>query len=258
MNPAESAALLSAALFVGLVVCLEIGFRVGHTVSHRNADSFHEGIGAIEAAVFALLGLLLAFSFSGATSRLDSRRELIVKEANAIGTAYLRLDLLPPDSQASMRQQFRLYLDARLKAYDTIPDLAAAEREFARAAEIQQEIWKHGVMASSTDATHNSARLLLPALNDMIDVTTSRSIGLRTHLPALVLALLLCVALLSGLLAGYAMAKRQERSWLHMLVYAAIVSVTIYTVLDLDSPRSGLIRLDAADQAMRQLQGSIR
>jgi uncharacterized membrane protein YfcA len=73
-----------------------------------------------------------------------------------------------------------------------------------------------------------------------------------------VLALQLCVALLSGLLAGFALAKRQHRSWLHMLVYAAIISVTVYTVLDLDSPRSGLIRLDAADNAMRQLRQSIR
>ena len=257
MNPAESA-LLSLLVFVGLIACLEIGFRLGHSRSQSHGDSLQEGVSTIEAAVFALLGLLLAFSFSGATSRLDSRRDLIVKEANAISTAYLRLDLLPPAEQASLRQQFRVYLDARLKAYDTLPDIAAAEREFTRSNAIQQEIWKQAVTASRTDTSHNSTRLLLPALNEMIDVTTSRSIGLRTHLPSLVLILLLCVALLSGLLAGYAMAKRQQRSWLHMLVYAAIVSVTIYTVLDLDSPRSGLIRLDAADQAMRQLQESIR
>jgi hypothetical protein len=258
MNPAGSAAVLSAALFVGLIVCLEIGFRLGLARSRSNADLRHEGIGAIEAAVFALLGLLLAFSFAGATSRLDNRRELIVKEANAIGTAYLRLDLLSPEDQTGMRERFRSYLDARLKAYDALPDLKVTEQEFLRCSEIQQEIWTQAVAASKRDATHNSARLLLPALNDMIDVTTSRGISLRTHLPRLVLALQLCVALLSGLLAGFALAKRQHRSWLHMLVYAAIISVTVYTVLDLDSPRSGLIRLDAADNAMRQLRQSIR
>ena len=92
----------------------------------------------------------------------------------------------------------------------------------------------------------------------MIDVTTSRTIALRTHLPVLIFVLLTWVALLSGLLAGYAMAKRKSRSWLHVILYAAVVAVTIYAVLDLDDPRSGLIRLDAADNALRQLRNSIR
>ena len=74
-------------------------------------DSAYEGIGAIEASVFALLCLLLGFSFAGGTSRLDSRRQLIVEEANAIGTAYLRLDLLVTEGQLEMRHLFREYLD---------------------------------------------------------------------------------------------------------------------------------------------------
>ena len=73
----------------------------------------HEGIGVIEASIFALLGLLLGFSFAGGTSRLDERRELIVKEANAVSTAYLRLDLLPAAEQPEMRHLFRVYLDTR-------------------------------------------------------------------------------------------------------------------------------------------------
>jgi hypothetical protein len=102
------------------------------------------------------------------------------------------------------------------------------------------------------------ARVSLPALNEMIDITTTRMIALRTHLPVLIFALLTCVALLSGLLAGYAMARRKSRSWMHMLLYAAVISSTVYTLLDLDSPRSGFIHLDAADAALRQLKDSLR
>jgi hypothetical protein len=77
---------------------LRWGFRLGIAGNDTYAELTHEGVGAIEAAVFALLGLLLGFSFACATSRLDAKRELIVQEANAIGTAYLRLDCFPPVS----------------------------------------------------------------------------------------------------------------------------------------------------------------
>ena len=84
MNPSEWAIALSVSVFFGIIACMEAGFRLG---TRRHADSAYEGIGAIEAAVFALLGLLLGFSMAGGMSRLDHRRELIVTEANAIGTA---------------------------------------------------------------------------------------------------------------------------------------------------------------------------
>ncbi|MGH2592768.1 MAG: DUF4239 domain-containing protein, partial [Anaerolineae bacterium] len=205
-----------------------------------------------------LLGLLLAFSFATGISRFDARRQLIVTEANAIGTAYLRLDLLPINDQLELRQLFRTYLDTRLRAYEQLPDLQAAEQELARAAETQQKIWSRAVTASQSDPSHIAARLLLPAINEMIDITTARTIALHTRLPALVFALLICISLLSGLLAGYAMAKRRSRSWPHMLLYAVVVAVTIYTVLDLEYPRSGFIRLDAADKALTELRDSIR
>jgi hypothetical protein len=82
MNPAQWAVVLSMGIFVGLVACLEVGYRIGRRSSQQHPELAHEGIGVIEAAVFALLGLLLGFSFAGGTSRLDSRRQLIVQEAN--------------------------------------------------------------------------------------------------------------------------------------------------------------------------------
>lgn len=256
MNVTPWALPLSLFLFVAIIACLDVGFRIGRR--HADGES-HEGVGAIEAAVFGLLGLLLAFSFSGGTSRLDARRQLIVEEANAIGTAYLRLDLLAASDQAAMRSLFRDYLDARLRVYQVLPDLAAAGQDMAQAATIQQAIWSRAVAASRTEEGASPvALLLLPAINEMIDVTTSRAVALRTHLPSLILSLLVAVALLSAFLAGYAMAKRRRRSWLHIVIYALAVTVTTYAVIDLDYPRSGLIRLDAADEALTALRQSIR
>jgi len=257
MNPAHVAFVISTALFFGIIVCLEIGYRIGRRGLVKNHASTHEGIGVIEAAVFALLGLLLAFSFAGGTARLDTKRQLIVQEANAIGTAYLRLDQLPPDEQPPIRRLFRDYLDARLRVYEKLPNLEAAEQELARVAELQHDIWSRAVAACRSDPTQNAARLLLPAINEMIDVTTARKIALYTQLPRLIFILLTVVALTSGLLAGYAMAKRMSRSWLHMVLYAAVIAVTVYAVLDLEYPRFGLIRIDEADRALIQLRDSI-
>lgn len=111
---------------------------------------------------------------------------------------------------------------------------------------------------AARDPTQESTRLLLPALNEMIDVTTSRAIALEIHLPALIFCLLIGIALLTALLGGYAMSKRQSRSWLHMLLYAAIISVTICVIFDFDNLRFGLIKVDAADKALLQLRNSIQ
>ena len=257
MNPALQA-VFAVALFAGMVACLEVGFWAGRRQAHKPGVDVREGIAAIEAAVFALLGLLLGFSFAGGMSRLDVRRELIVQEANAIGTAYLRLELLTPDQQQEMHQIFREYVDARLRFYEKLPVESEAVVELARGTQLQQQIWSHAIVDARSDSTQNVARLLLPAVNEMIDVTTARSVALRTHLPALILWLLVVIALLSGMLAGYAMGTRQHRSTMHMLLYAAVVALTVYAVLDLDSPRSGFVRLTAADQALGELRQSMR
>lgn len=157
-----------------------------------------------------------------------------------------------------MRHLFREYLNSRLDAYQKLPDMNAVDAELSHASHLQQEIWSKAVIAGSSDPTQNVDRLLLPALNDMVDVTTSRTIALHTHLPPLIFGLSVAVALLSGLLAGYDMAKRRRRSWLHIMLYSLVIALTVFTFLDLDYPRFGLIRLNAADNAMLGLRDSIR
>ena len=105
----------------------------------------------MDGAVFALLGLLIAFTFSGASSRFDTRRQLIVEETNDIGTAYLRLDLLPADLQPALRESFRRYLDARIEVYRKLPDIAAAKKSLAKADELQRQIWRQAIVASRAE-----------------------------------------------------------------------------------------------------------
>ena len=252
-----AALVLFVGLFSGILISLEVGYRIGRRGSRRIPERGFEGVGAMEAAIFSLLGLLLAFSFSGATSRFDARRQLIVQEANAIATAYQRLDLAPTD-QSELRRLFRDYVDTRLQGFQQILDRPRADEQFARAAQIEKEIWTRALAAGREDPTQNVSRLLLPALNQMSDVANQRAIALETYMPEAVFWLLVGVVLMSGILAGHGMARRPRRSWLHMLLFSAIISLTITVMFDFNYPRYGLIRIDTADRLLLQLRDSMR
>ena len=247
---------LAISLFFGMLLLLEWGRRLGARRLAHDPAGAHAGVGAVEGAVFGLMGLLVAFTFSGAASRFDSRRQLIVQEANDIGTAYLRLDLLPAESRDRLREKFRVYLDSRLETYRKLPDVQAAEAELARSAVLQNEIWSLAVAAVRSEPP-STTTVLLPALNAMIDITSTRTGAARLHPPRGHLPMLTLLALVSSLLAGYGMGGGKTRSWLHMVAYAAITAGAVYVILDLEYPRIGLIRLDAFDQVLVDLRKSM-
>ena len=253
------ASLLALGLMLGMLVLLEVGRRMGDRRLANDPDGARAGTGTVEGAVFALLGLLIAFTFSGAASRFDARRDLIVQETNAIGTAYLRLDLLPAGAQPALRDLFRRYVDSRLETYRKIPDVEAVKAELARSTALQGEIWTQAVAASRLEgAPPPAAMLLLPALNDMIDITTTRAMAARMHPPLVIFAMLFGLGLASALLAGYGMAGGKSRNWLHMIGFAAVMAVAVYVILDIEFPRLGLIRVDAFDQALVELRASMK
>jgi hypothetical protein len=239
-----------------MLICLELGRRLG--AARREAEGEGGGIGAVDGAVFGLLGLLLAFTFSGAADRFDSRRELIVQEANAIGTAWLRLDLLSPDARETLRARFRDYLDSRLLIYRKVPHLAAVQAELRRSGELQAEIWTLAIGATRAEGSPPQM-LLLPALNEMFDITTTRTAAAFRHPPPVVFAMLAGLCLLSALLAGFGMAGRAgPRPWLHMGAYALVMSMAFFVIMNLEYPRLGLIRVDIADQVLVDLRASMK
>ena len=259
MNFALSAFLITLGLFLGLLLLLEVGRRIGTRRRTQDPEGAAAGTGPIDGAIFALLGLLLAFTFAGAASRFDVRRSLVVEETNAIGTAYLRLDVLPASAQPPMRDLFRRYVDARLEAYRKLPDMQAVLAELNRANQLQGEIWSQAVAAGRMEGAPPTATiLLLPALNQMIDITTTRTMAGQTHPPVVIFIMLFGVALASALLAGYDMAGGKSRNWLHMVGFAAVLAMAVYVILDIEFPRLGFIRVDAFDQALVELRQSMK
>lgn len=259
MDIMTEAGLFAGGLFIGMLACLEIGRRMGIHRLAKDPERAMSGLSAVEGAVFGLYALLIAFTFSGAPARYDTRRQLIAEEANAIGTAYLRLDLLSADSQPALREHFRRYLDSRLETYRKLPDVEAARAEFAKSATLQGEIWAQATAATRLPASHsNAAMLLLPALNQMIDITTTRTMALRIHPPLVIFGLLFVLALLCSVLAGFGMAGSKQRSWLHILAFASITVVSVYVILDIEYPRMGFIRLDSYDQVLVELRETMK
>lgn len=239
---------LITTLFVAMFALISAGRRLGEG---RKAD----GLGAIDGAVFGLMGLLIAFTFGSAAVRFETRRNLIVEEANDIGTAYLRLDLLPADAQPPLREAFRRYVDVRLAVYRKLPDLDATQAELSRMAELQQQIWTGSVAGCRRSESPAACMLLLAALNDMIDVTTTRTVAFQTHQPAVVFLMLVLVMLACSVLAGFGMgAGGGGSSRVHAICFAAVLALAFYVILDLEYPRIGLIRVDWMDRILEDVR----
>lgn len=259
MEPPVPPLLFTLLLFIGMLILLETGRRLGIRRRPKESEGERSSLGTVEGAVFALFGLLMAFTFSGAASRFNEKRMLIAEEANTIETAYLRLHLVPREAQLALQDLFRRYLDSRLETYRRLPNMQSAETEMAMSKQLQEDIWTHAVTASLLPNAHPDAgKLLLPALNNMIDISTTRTMALQLHPPRIIYALLFGLGLICSLLAGYRMSTGQYRSWLHIFGFTVITVIIVYVILDVEYPRSGLIRLQSADKVLVQLRQNMK
>ena len=238
----------SALLLLPAMIVL---MQLGHSLRVRRKAAPQSS--AIEGAVFALFGLLLAFTFSGAVARYDAHRQLVLQESNDIGTAYLRLDLLRPEDQPPLRQLFRDYVHSRLGLFQGVSNEISASTEA-----LQQRIWSASVSAAAAPgANPDATKLLLPALNDMIDITATRQNAFHMHPPAAIYLLLFVLSGGCAFVAGYGM-NSPERSWFYSIALALAVTLTVYATLEIEYPRQGLIRLTGSDETFFQLSDSIR
>jgi hypothetical protein len=245
-------------LFLAMLLFLELGRRIRLGMRGKQHEEGSAGLGAVEGALFGLMGLVIAFTFSGAASRFDEKRSLIVEEANDIGTAYLRLELLPESAQQQLREKFRRYVDARLESYRTMPSVAGVIPQMESATELQEDIWRQSIAATREAGNPQAALLLLPALNAMFDIANTRSWATQLHPPPIIFFLLAALALVCSLLAGFGMAGDKAHSWVHIIAFAIVLTVTVYVIIDMEYPRVGFIRVDPFDQALVDVRASMK
>jgi hypothetical protein len=242
-----------------MLILLEAGRRLGLSRRLKESEGEKGNLSTIDSALFAMFGLLVAFTFSGAALRFNEKRMLIAEEVNTIETANLRLHLVPEEAQSELKGLFHRYVDSRLETYRRLPNMEAAKLEMAQSKRLQEEIWTKAVAATRLPDSHPDAgKLLLPALNNMIDIDTTRTMALQAHPPQIIYALLFVLGLICSLLAGYQMARTQRRSWLHILGFTIITVIIVYVIIDVEYPRTGLIRLEAGDQLMVDLRENMK
>jgi len=248
--------LIAGALLVSMVIAIEAGFRIGVRTHGSVNEASRSHVNAIQASILGILALLLGFTFSLSLQRYDARSEAVVHEANAIGTAYLRAQLLPVALRADVQAQLREYLDVRVKgSTTTLVDGAARSSLLAEAVRVQGAMWASARQAAEMEPNPVTTGLFIQSLNELIDSYGARNAALDRHVPEIVLLLLYVTFLMAGGIVGYATGLTAVRPSLATYVMVALMVVLVFLVLDLDRPRRGFIVV--SQQSLLDLQASI-
>lgn len=237
-------------LFLAMIAVYWAGFKLSLSQKNKNAS---DGFGPVEGALLGLLALLLAFTFSMSASRYDARREALIEEANIIGTAILRADLYDNTERRSFRIDFRDYLEARISFYETGLDQEKIDAATQRSADISSKIWKRAALLAQDPNNLISSQQMIPALNNMIDIVTTRNAARRATVPDSILWMLFVMCLVSSFIVGYSR-KEIASSWVVVIVFSLMISASIFLILDLDRPSQGLITLEATNKNIVDLR----
>ena len=252
------AIVLAAVLFGSMLLFLDLGWRFGVRQLAKYGEPSRAGVGKADAPVYALFGLLLGFTFSGAASRFNHRSELASQQLTAISTAWQRVDALPPDIQPPIRSGFQAYVDALIAMYQGDPSSTDALREPAAVSRTRNDLWTRSVAATVTDHGEKARMLLLPSLNEMFAVAETERLARRIHSPGLIFLMLAVSSLASAVFVGYALGSSQRRNWMYMLGSAATVAVAMYVIIELEYPRLGLLRANSIDQALVEFRTTMK
>ena len=245
MNPIlyqVSLPLLAFILFIAILLVHVLGVRAGSYRRKKDPDAVAEGIGPLETALLGLLSLLMSFTFSMSASRYDSRRSAIVAEANNISTAVLNADLYPDSIRKALRNDLGQYVDERIRYYE-YSDEKEINASLAKAMAIHSKIWEKAAALSHDPSNIVRSYHMIPALHDMGAAANSRDAARKARVPYSIIWLLIFLTLLGSFIIGYAK-KQRKNDWIILFIYALMTVITLYTILDLDSSRKGLIRTD--------------
>jgi hypothetical protein len=231
-------------LFALLLAGFEAGFRYGARLLRGMAEPPSDSqITTLQSAILVILGLLLGFTFSMSVSRFEARKQFVVDEANAIGTAYLRTKVLPEPRRGRMATLFRRYVDARLSVSRGEPTPDQLSAAIAESNALQGQIWALAVEVAREDPRSPTAGLLLQSINEVIDLHEKRLAAVENHVPETILLLLAVVATLGMAMTGVHSAVAKRRYLLPVAVVAFLISFTVVIILDIDRPRRGLIQV---------------
>lgn len=270
MRPLETAPLWLIALVLtcAFVLAEELGYRA-HRMFKARRDAAQadteggggDGIGYLLSAALALLGLLVAFTFSMSAERYNARRLLVVDEANAIGTTYLRTQLLDEPFKGRLSDRIGSYLKAREAFFAAGDDREALALADSRTGELQTQMWSELTAAIRATPTATINPSLLQTYNETFDLASTRRAALDARVPLPILRALIIYAVVTAAIMGYSLAPSRRRYFAASATLFFLVALSITLILDLDRPRSGTVTINQdpmmrAAQSIRQMEGA--
>src|SRR5262249_4866857 len=231
--------LVALGLIVGIVAAHEVGFGLG-ALTHSSDESFDRQVALVRTSTAALVAFLVGFAFSGAASRFIDRLDIIVKEGNALGTAYLRADTIAEPQRGELKAALKEYTADRVmllsrEGRDRIEPL------LAKVSGLHERMWRPAIKATQDNAPLMA--VVLPPINEVIDLHSAHLAMARRHLPIPIMTVLLATAAIGVGMLGFGNGRVGRRFSVLDSVYGAVLAVALWMTIDLDYPGIGIIRV---------------
>jgi len=248
-------------LFIVLVVFLTMSVGIGNVVGKKRLNTHPEHKleldGIAESAVFGLLALLIAFSFSGAYDRLEKRKMHMLVEANAFDTAFDFANMLAPTYKKELHTYIKDYLNLHLIAYEQIPYINKVNETLVKSEVLEQKILSTAIKACEDNPNKSLFILIMPAIDQMYRVAQTGILMSEVHPPMIVFIFLVGLAAAGGFLIGYNSAADRQKYQIHAICYVLLTAFTIYLIINIEYPRSGFIRLDFFERVLVNIEKSM-
>lgn len=252
----QNSILIVIILFVAMLIAIESGYRLGVKSKKLANPSYKSHIESVQSSLLGILALLIAFTFSIALQRFDSRSEAVVDEANSIGTAFLRAQLLPIAVRQDVQKALHQYIDIRVQS-STLPLDHTNDHLALRtnANDILNSLWQLAIQAAEIDQNPVTTGLFIQSLNELIDSFGRRTATVDRHVPEAVLMLLSIVFIATGCVVGYSVGITNNRPSNMSYLMVGLIVLLVFIIIDLDHPRRGLIRV--SQNSLTDLKASI-
>jgi hypothetical protein len=244
---------ISLILMLLMLGLTEVGHRVGKLKLKKINSKVLVDSNSSYNSLAGLLFLMLAFTFGMSVSRYDNRRQVIIQESNIIGTAILRSDLYTEKERELFRKDFNKYVESRIDYYKAGKDLGKKQQSLTQSQFISSRLWDRASRLSLDIKNTDATRLMIPALNEMIDITTTRLSAEIAKVPDSIIWFLFTLACISSFFSSYSSALKGSIDWLIEFGFCLMISITILFILDLDRPFRGFVTLDESEKNIIQL-----
>ena len=247
------AIVLCLALFAGCLVMVGIG-KWTRTRFLKDDQESKGGVNSLLGALFGLWGFVLAFTFNSAATRFENVRALMVDEANLLRNTLLRTESFPDSIRNSLRNDLRIYLEARINYYEFSGDEEKFNKTKQDAVSTGKRLWKQAVDASQVPATSSAANNMMGTLTNLFDVGAKRDVMLMSGIPGLISFMLFFLALVISFVGGFTSPVLGRKEWVVIMGFTLLACTIIYITIDLARPMKGLIKPDVGQEKIVQVR----